>query len=183
MFSQLGQRTNGGSSTTTINRQNGTPSNKVMVKTSSGAKFVNRNSSNGQRYIANRVNKPLTTVNKVVNSILLKNMTKNYLQSCYLNTYTTLAYLVGQTNISDAVLARYIISLETLLSKMNGKLSGDRERMFENLWNKTRNYENKNNFSSPTNIEQTLKYYKNIMANGFKYQSNSRIAALSRNLK
>lgn len=117
------------------------------------------------------------------NSVLLKNMNREYLQSCYLNTYTTLAYVAGQTKISDAVLSRYMLSFETLLSKLNGKLTSAKEKMLEELWNKTRNYENKNTFSNDANVERTLTYYKNIMENGFIQQGNSKIASLSRNLK
>ena len=143
---------------------------------------------NVKRNNANKVNK----VNKVNNananantrnSVLLKNMNREYLQSCYLNTYTTLAYVAGQTKISDAVLARYMISFETLLSKLNGKLTSAKEKTLEELWNKTRNYENKNTFSNDANLERILTYYKNIMENGFIQQGNSKIASLSRNLK
>ena len=139
---------------------------------------------NAKRNNANKVN----TANKVNNtntrnSVLLKNMNREYLQSCYLNTYTTLAYVAGQTKISDAVLSRYMLSFETLLSKLNGKLTSAKEKMLEELWNKTRNYENKNTFSNDANVERTLTYYKNIMENGFIQQGNSKIASLSRNLK
>ena len=128
--------------------------------------------------------KPKTPVNvNTRNSTLLKNMNRDYLKSCYLNTYTTLAYVTGQSNISDAVLARYMLSLETLLFKINGKLTGSNEKMLEDLWNKTRNYETKNTFSNDANIERVLTYYKNIMGNGFVQQGNPRIIQLSRNLK
>lgn len=128
--------------------------------------------------------KPKTPVNmNTRNSTLLKNMNRDYLKSCYLNTYTTLAYVTGQTKISDAVLARYMLSLETLLFKINGKLTGSNEKMLEDLWNKTRNYETKNTFSNDANIERVLTYYKNIMGNGFVQQGNPRITQLSRNLK
>lgn len=133
---------------------------------------------NAKRNNANKVNNTNTR-----NSVLLKNMNREYLQSCYLNTYTTLAYVAGQTKISDAVLSRYMLSFETLLSKLNGKLTSDKEKMLEELWNKTRNYENKNTFSNDANVERTLIYYKNIMENGFIQQGNSKIASLSRNLK
>ena len=133
---------------------------------------------NAKRNNANKVNNVNTR-----NSFLLKNMNREYLQSCYLNTYTTLAYVAGQTKISDAVLARYMISFETLLSKLNGKLTSAKEKTLEELWNKTRNYENKNTFSNDANLERILTYYKNIMENGFIQQGNSKIASLSRNLK
>ena len=133
---------------------------------------------NAKRNNANKVNNTNTR-----NSVLLKNMNREYLQSCYLNTYTTLAYVAGQTKISDAVLSRYMLSFETLLSKLNGKLTSAKEKMLEELWNKTRNYENKNTFSNDANVERTLTYYKNIMENGFIQQGNSKIASLSRNLK
>jgi hypothetical protein len=141
---------------------------------------------NAKRNNANKVNKVNNTNRNNVNtrnSVLLKNMNREYLQSCYLNTYTTLAYVAGQTKISDAVLARYMISFETLLSKLNGKLTSAKEKTLEELWNKTRNYENKNTFSNDANVERTLTYYKNIMENGFIQQGNSKIASLSRNLK
>lgn len=128
------------------------------------------------------VNK-IKNITNTRNSVLLKNMNKEYLQSCYLNTYTTLAYVAGQTKISDAVLARYMLSFETLLYKMNGKLTSATEKTLEELWNKTRNYENKNTFSNNANIERILTYYKNVMENGFVQQGNSKIASLSRNLK
>ena len=128
--------------------------------------------------------KPKTPVNmNTRNSTLLKNMNRDYLKSCYLNTYTTLAYVTGQAKISDAVLARYMLSLETLLFKINGKLTGSTEKMLEDLWNKTRNYETKNTFSNDANIERVLTYYKNIMGNGFVQEGNPRITQLSRNLK
>ena len=107
---------------------------------------------NVKRNNTNKVNNNTNTRN----SVLLKNMNREYLQSCYLNTYTTLAYVAGQANISDAVLARYMLSFETLLSKLNGKLTSSREKTLEELWNKTRNYENKNNFSNNANIERIL---------------------------
>lgn len=128
------------------------------------------------------VNK-IKNITNTRNSVLLKNMNREYLQSCYLNTYTTLAYVAGQTKISDAVLARYMLSFETLLYKMNGKLTSATEKTLEELWNKTRNYENKNTFSNNANIERILTYYKNVMENGFVQQGNSKIASLSRNLK
>lgn len=134
---------------------------------------------NVKRNNTNKVNNNTNTRN----SVLLKNMNREYLQSCYLNTYTTLAYVAGQAKISDAVLARYILSFETLLSKLNGKLTSSREKTLEELWDKTRNYENKNNFSNNTNIERILTYYKNVMENGFVQQGNSKIASLARNLK
>jgi len=134
---------------------------------------------NVKRNNTNKVNNNTNTRN----SVLLKNMNREYLQSCYLNTYTTLAYVAGQANISDAVLARYMLSFETLLSKLNGKLTSSREKTLEELWNKTRNYENKNNFSNNANIERILIYYKNVMENGFVQQGNSKIASLARNLK
>ena len=134
---------------------------------------------NVKRNNTNKVNNNTNTRN----SVLLKNMNREYLQSCYLNTYTTLAYVAGQAKISDAVLARYMLSFETLLSKLNGKLTSAREKTLEELWNKTRNYENKNNFSNNANIERILTYYKNIMENGFVQQGNSKIASLARNLK
>ena len=128
------------------------------------------------------VNK-IKNITNTRNSVLLKNMKREYLQSCYLNTYTTLAYVAGQTKISDAVLARYMLSFETLLYKMNGKLTSATEKTLEELWDKTRNYENKNTFSNNANIERILTYYKNVMENGFVQQGNSKIASLSRNLK
>ena len=134
---------------------------------------------NVKRNNPNKVNNNTNTRN----SVLLKNMNREYLQSCYLNTYTTLAYVAGQAKISDAVLARYMLSFETLLSKLNGKLTSSREKTLEELWNKTRNYENKNNFSNNANIERILTYYKNVMENGFVQQGNSKIASLARNLK
>lgn len=134
---------------------------------------------NMKRNNTNKVNNNTNTRN----SVLLKNMNREYLQSCYLNTYTTLAYVTGQAKISDAVLARYMLSFETLLSKLNGKLTSSREKTLEELWNKTRNYENKNNFSNNANIERILTYYKNVMENGFVQQGNSKIASLARNLK
>lgn len=140
---------------------------------------VKRNNTNKVNNNSNKVNNNTNTRN----SVLLKNMNREYLQSCYLNTYTTLAYVAGQTKISDAVLARYMLSFETLLSKLNGKLTSSREKTLEELWNKTRNYENKNNFSNNANIERILTYYKNVMENGFVQQGNSKIASLARNLK
>lgn len=138
---------------------------------------------NTKRNNANKVNNTNRNNVNTRNSVLLKNMNREYLQSCYLNTYTTLAYVAGQTKISDAVLSRYMLSFETLLSKLNGKLTSAKEKMLEELWNKTRNYENKNTFSNDANVERTLTYYKNIMENGFIQQGNSKIASLSRNLK
>jgi hypothetical protein len=134
---------------------------------------------NVKRNNTNKVNNNTNTRN----SVLLKNMNREYLQSCYLNTYTTLAYVAGQAKISDAVLARYMLSFETLLYKLNGKLTSATEKTLEELWNKTRNYENKNTFSNNANIERILTYYKNIMENGFVQQGNSKIASLARNLK
>lgn len=138
---------------------------------------------NVKRNNTNKVNNKVNNNTNTRNSVLLKNMNREYLQSCYLNTYTTLAYVAGQTKISDAVLARYMLSFETLLSKLNGKLTSSREKTLEELWNKTRNYENKNNFSNNANIERILTYYKNVMENGFVQQGNSKIASLARNLK
>ena len=150
----------------------------VNTKRNNANKVNNTNRNN-----ANKVNNTNRNNVNTRNSVLLKNMNREYLQSCYLNTYTTLAYVAGQTKISDAVLARYMISFETLLSKLNGKLTSAKEKMLEELWNKTRNYENKNTFSNDANVERTLTYYKNIMENGFIQQGNSKIASLARNLK
>ena len=194
MSSQTRQRTTQVSTTSTVNRNNKTPNNKVIVTNGQRSELVRRNEANARRAKANKAMKPFTgtsqtlgetslnTQNKVVNSDMLKNMSKNYLQSCYLNTYTTLAYLVGQAKISDAVIARYIISFETLLSKMNGKLTTDREKVFENMWNKTPNHENTFKFAGDADIKQYLKYYKNIMVDGFKIQGNSRLSTLAKNL-
>ena len=148
----------------------------VNVKRNNANANVKRNNANAN---VKRNNANANTRN----SVLLKNMNREYLQSCYLNTYTTLAYVAGQTKISDAVLSRYMLSFETLLSKLNGKLTSAKEKMLEELWNKTRNYENKNTFSNDANVERTLTYYKNIMENGFIQQGNSKIASLARNLK
>ena len=65
----------------------------------------------------------------------------------------------------------------------SNSLGSYKEKILEELWNKTRNYENKNTFSNDANVERTLTYYKNIMENGFIQQGNSKIASLSRNLK
>jgi len=152
-----------------------------VVKNGPSKNNFRRNLLN-RRKAAGRLTFPVNKVN-TRNSVLLKNMNREYLQSCYLNTYTTLAYVAGQANISDAVLARYMLSFETLLYKMNGKLTSATEKTLEELWNKTRNYENKNTFSNNANIERILTYYKNVMENGFVQQGNSKIASLSRNLK
>ena len=173
---------------------------KTVVQTPKTSTLSNRRKATGGRLIfpATVSKTPVTTKPKTPtsasklkthvnmntrNSTLLKNMNRDYLKSCYLNTYTTLAYVTGQTKMSDAVLARYMLSLETLLFKINGKLTGSNEKMLEDLWNKTRNYETKNTFSNDANIERVLTYYKNIMGNGFVQQGNPRITQLSRNLK
>ena len=151
--------------------------------------MVNINSQEYKNYLARRANNNKSqnqsnnTSKNIKNATLLKNFSREYLHSCFLNTYTTLAYLTGQSTISDAVLFRYIISFETLLSKINGNLTTNREKIFEDLWNKTRGYENSKKFSTITDIEQHLRYYKTIMKNGFKSMDNSKLAALSRNLK
>ena len=178
----------------TRTRNTTTTSGQSVVQNSKSQNNIKRNLLN-RREAAGRLTFPVKTPNNAKrnntnrnnvntrNSVLLKNMNREYLQSCYLNTYTTLAYVAGQTKISDAVLARYMISFETLLSKLNGKLTSAREKTLEELWNKTRNYENKNTFSNDANLERILTYYKNIMENGFIQQGNSKIASLSRNLK
>ena len=151
--------------------------------------MVNINSQEYKNYLARRANNNKSqnqsnnTSKNIKNATLLKNFSREYLHSCFLNTYTTLAYLTGKSTISDAVLFRYIISFETLLSKINGNLTTNREKIFEDLWNKTRGYENSKKFSTITDIEQHLRYYKTIMKNGFKSMDNSKLAALSRNLK
>ena len=105
--------------------------------------------------------------------ILLKNMTRGYLQSCFLNTYTTLSYLTGQSKITDGTLARYIISFDTLLFKMNNQLTSSREKMLEDLWNRTKNSDNRNTeFSSEQNIEKVLNHYKTVMRTGFGTPNN-----------
>lgn len=175
-----------GSKTVTVTNGN---FNKVIIRNNQGRGIlVNKNSQAYRNYLARQANikklqnKSNNTSKNIKNTTLLKNFSRGYLQSCFLNTYTTLAYLTGQSTISDAVLFRYIISFETLLSKINGNLTTNREKIFENLWNKTRGYENSNKFSTITDIEQHLRYYKTIMKNGFKSPGNSRLAALSRNL-
>lgn len=158
---------------------------RSVVQNGKSQNNIKRNLLN-KREAAGRLTFPVNKIKNITNtrnSVLLKNMNKEYLQSCYLNTYTTLAYVAGQTKISDAVLARYMLSFETLLYKMNGKLTSATEKTLEELWNKTRNYENKNTFSNNANIERILTYYKNVMENGFVQQGNSKIASLSRNLK
>ncbi len=65
---------------------------------------------------------------------------------------------------------------------MNGKLTTDREKVFENMWNKTPNHENTFKFAGDADIKQYLKYYKNIMVDGFKIQGNSRLSTLAKNL-
>ena len=143
----------------------------------------NNKSQNQSNNTSKNINKSQNQSKNIKNATLLKNFSREYLHSCFLNTYTTLAYLTGQSTISDAVLFRYIISFETLLSKINGNLTTNREKIFEDLWNKTRGYENSKKFSTITDIEQHLRYYKTIMKNGFKSMDNSKLAALSRNLK
>lgn len=158
--------------------QNGQSKNNIRRN------LLNRRKDRGSlTFPVNKIGKKVNNITNTQNSVLLKNMNREYLQSCYLNTYTTLAYVAGQTKISDAVLARYMLSFETLLYKMNGKLTSATEKTLEELWNKTRNYENKNTFSNNANIERILTYYKNVMENGFVQQGNSKIASLSRNLK
>lgn len=158
--------------------QNGQSKNNIRRN------LLNRRKDRGSlTFPVNKIGKKVNNITNTRNSVLLKNMNREYLQSCYLNTYTTLAYVAGQTKISDAVLARYMLSFETLLYKMNGKLTSATEKTLEELWNKTRNYENKNTFSNNVNIERILTYYKNVMENGFVQQGNSKIASLSRNLK
>jgi hypothetical protein len=178
----------------TRTRNTTTTSGQSVVQNSKSQNNIKRNLLN-RREAAGRLTFPVKTPNNAKrnntnrnnvntrNSVLLKNMNREYLQSCYLNTYTTLAYVAGQTKISDAVLSRYMLSFETLLSKLNGKLTSAKEKTLEELWNKTRNYENKNTFSNDANLERILTYYKNIMENGFIQQGNSKIASLSRNLK
>jgi len=175
-------------------RNTTTTSGQSVVQNGKSQNNIKRNLLN-RREAAGRLTFPVKTPNNAKrnntnrnnvntrNSVLLKNMNREYLQSCYLNTYTTLAYVAGQTKISDAVLSRYMLSFETLLSKLNGKLTSAKEKMLEELWNKTRNYENKNTFSNDANVERILTYYKNIMENGFIQQGNSKIASLARNLK
>lgn len=165
--------------------QNNIKRNLLIRREAAGGRltFPVKTPNNAKRNNANIVNNTNRNNVNTRNSVLLKNMNREYLQSCYLNTYTTLAYVAGQTKISDAVLARYMISFETLLSKLNGKLTLAKEKTLEELWNKTRNYENKNTFSNDANLERILTYYKNIMENGFIQQGNSKIASLSRNLK
>lgn len=181
----LSQKPATGSNTVTSSNNK----NSTSIQTRSGittfvnTKQVNRNYLVRQANIKKLQNQSNNTSKNIKNATLLKNFSRRYLHSCFLNTYTTLAYLTGQSTISDAVLFRYIISFETLLSKINGNLNTNKEKIFENLWNKTRGYEKSNNFSTTTDIEQHLRYYKTIMKNGFKSPGNSRLAALSRNLK
>jgi hypothetical protein len=141
-----------GSTTVTGNNRN----SKVIIRNNQNhGILVNRNSQAYKNYLAKQANikklqnKSNNTSKNIKNTTLLKNFSRGYLHSCFLNTYTTLAYLTGQSTISDAVLFRYIISFETLLSKINGNLTT----------------------------------YKTIMEKGFKSPGNSRLAALSRNLK
>jgi hypothetical protein len=185
----LSRNLTAGSKTVTGNNNRNNQS-KVVIKNNQGhGILVNRNSQAHRNYLVKQAkikklqNKSNNTSKNIKNATLLKNFSRGYLHSCFLNTYTTLAYLTGQSTISDAVLFRYIISFETLLSKINGNLNTNKEKIFENLWNKTRGYEKSNKFSTTTDIEQHLRYYKTIMENGFKSPGNSRLAALSRNLK
>jgi hypothetical protein len=178
-----------GSNTETVTGNNIRNSSKVTIINQGRGILVNRNSQAYRNYLVKQANikklqnKSNNISKNIKNTTLLKNFSRRYLHSCFLNTYTTLAYLTGQSTISDAVLFRYIISFETLLSKINGNLNTNKEKIFENLWNKTRGYEKSNKFSTTTDIEQHLRYYKTIMKNGFKSPGNSRLAALSRNLK
>lgn len=177
-----------GTKTVTGNNNRNNQSKVTIINQGHGI-LVNRNSQAYRNYLVKQANikklqnKSNNISKNIKNTTLLKNFSRRYLHSCFLNTYTTLAYLTGQSTISDAVLFRYIISFETLLSKINGNLNTNKEKIFENLWNKTRGYEKSNKFSTTTDIEQHLRYYKTIMKNGFKSPGNSRLAALSRNLK
>ena len=143
-----------------------------------------RGNQNSRQVSNNRTVTPMRSTNNVnsrqrsnnsmgAQPILLKNMTKGYLQSCFLNTYTTLSYLTGQSKITDGTLARYIISFDTLLFKMNNQLTSSREKMLEDLWNRTKNSDNRNTeFSSEQNIEKVLNHYKTVMRTGFGAPNN-----------
>ena len=181
MFSK--KPTTGSNTVTSNNKKSKSIQTRSGITTFVNTKQVNNKKNIGtSRKLNNTLNIP-SKRHQLINTTLLKNFSRRYLHSCFLNTYTTLAYLTGQSTISDAVLFRYIISFETLLSKINGNLNTNKEKIFENLWNKTRGYEKSNKFSTTTDIEQHLRYYKTIMKNGFKSPGNSRLAALSRNLK
>jgi hypothetical protein len=142
------------------------------------------NNVNSRQVSNNRTVTPMRSTNNVnsrqrsnnllgAQPILLKNMTRGYLQSCFLNTYTTLSYLTGQSKITDGTLARYIISFDTLLFKMNNQLTSSREKMLEDLWNRTKNSDNRNTeFSSEQNIEKVLNHYKTVMRTGFGAPNN-----------
>lgn len=143
-----------------------------------------RGNQNSRQLSNNRTVTPMRSTNNVnsrqrsnnsmgAQPILLKNMTRGYLQSCFLNTYTTLSYLTGQSKITDGTLARYIISFDTLLFKMNNQLTSSREKMLEDLWNRTKNSDNRNTeFSSEQNIENVLNHYKTVMRTGFGAPNN-----------
>lgn len=143
-----------------------------------------RGNQNSRQVSNNRTVTPMRSTNNVnsrqrsnnlmgAQPILLKNMTRGYLQSCFLNTYTTLSYLTGQSKITDGTLARYIISFDTLLFKMNNQLTSSREKMLEDLWNRTKNSDNRNTeFSSEQNIERVLNHYKTVMRTGFGAPNN-----------
>lgn len=143
-----------------------------------------RGNQNSRQLSNNRTVTPMRSTNNVnsrqrsnnsmgAQPVLLKNMTRGYLQSCFLNTYTTLSYLTGQSKITDGTLARYIISFDTLLFKMNNQLTSSREKMLEDLWNRTKNSDNRNTeFSSEQNIEKVLNHYKTVMRTGFGAPNN-----------
>ena len=143
-----------------------------------------RGNQNSRQLSNNRTVTPMRSTNNVnsrqrsnnsmgAQPILLKNMTRGYLQSCFLNTYTTLSYLTGQSKITDGTLARYIISFDTLLFKMNNQLTSSREKMLEDLWNRTKNSDNRNTeFSSEQNIENVLNHYKTVMRTGLGAPNN-----------
>jgi len=143
-----------------------------------------RGNQNSRQVSNNRTVTPMRSTNNVnsrqrsnnllgAQPILLKNMTRGYLQSCFLNTYTTLSYLTGQSKITDGTLARYIISFDTLLFKLNNQLTSSREKMLEDLWNRTKNSDNRNTeFSSEQNIEKVLNHYKTVMRTGFGAPNN-----------
>jgi len=141
----LSRNLTAGSKTKIVTGTNG--NSKVIIRNNQNhGIFVNRNSQVYKNYLAKQANikklqnKSNNTSKNIKNTTLLKNFSRGYLHSCFLNTYTTLAYLTGQSTISDAVLFRYIISFEKLLSKINGNLTTNKEKIFENLYNKTRDY-------------------------------------------
>lgn len=122
MSSQQRQRTNGGSSTTTINRQNGTPSNKVMVKNGAVTRYVNRkpNNSLGTPRKNNSPMKVFQGTGRKLNN-RLDNKTK---REQLVNTYLTFTYEM-RNQLPQRIFWRYVVLMLHSIDKIAGVSNND----------------------------------------------------------